>query len=428
VRELLVDPLAEREGVLTIGGVRATDLAGRHGTPLYVLSEDRIRANYRRLAGGFRRRYAQSRVHYAVKANTNLAVLSILRQEGAGADASCPAEIELARRAGFPSDEILYTGAYPTRAELDYALDAGVAINLDSGSRLAQVGERDPKPVLSFRVNPGDGKGKHGLVFAGRDAKFGLPPDAVLEAFRAARALGFERFGIHMMAGSCVLDPTYFPEITGRLLEVAGRVAAEVGIRFEFVDIGGGFGVPYEPSEEVLDIDRVAAEVAAAMVDGCDRHGLGRPRLLLEPGRYLVADAGVLLTEVQGVKPGATVFVGVDAGMNTLLRPALYDAYHPVVVANRLRDPPGPPVTIVGPVCENTDVLARDRELPPVREGDLLAVLNAGAYGFSMSSQYNSRPRAAEVLVHDGTAEVVREREGFADLVSRQTLPGRLVR
>jgi diaminopimelate decarboxylase len=148
----------------------------------------------------------------------------------------------------------------------------------------------------------------------------------------------------------------------------------------------------------------------------------------LEPGRYLVCDAGVLLTRVQGVKPGSTTFVGVDAGMNTLLRPALYDAYHPVVAANRLRDPADGSVMIVGPVCENTDVLARDRLLPAMREGDVLAILNAGAYGFAMSSQYNNRPRAAEVLVHSRAHEVVREREGFADLTHRQQLPGRLLR
>jgi len=428
VRDLIVDPLEDRGGVLHIGGVSALELADRYGTPLYIIDENRIRANYRRLEDAFRRRYANTRVHYAVKANTNLAVLSILRQEGAGADCSCPAEIDFARRAGFPSAEILYTGAYPSHEEIAFACDAGVMINLDSEARLGEVAARNPKPLMSFRVNPGPGKGKHGLVFAGPDAKFGLPADRVIEAFLRARALGFERFGIHMMTGSCVLDPAYFPEVTARLLEIAGAVAARVGIGFEFVDIGGGFGVPYEPGEQPLPVDRVAADVVAAFVDGCDRLSLGHPRLVLEPGRYLVADAGVLLTRVQGVKRGDKTFVGVDAGMNTLLRPALYGAYHPVLAADRLREPPADPVTVVGPVCENTDILARDRALPPVQEGDVLAVLNAGAYGFAMSSQYNNRPRAAEVLVLGGTHEIVREREGVADLVHRQRVPGRLLR
>jgi diaminopimelate decarboxylase len=428
MRDLVVDPLEDRDGILHIGGVSSIELADRYGTPLYVIDEDRIRANYRRIQGAFRRRYANTRVHYAVKANTNLAVLAILRQEGAGADCSCPAEIDFARRAGFPSGDILYTGAYPSREEIAFACDAGVMINLDSDARLDEIAERDPRPILSFRVNPGPGKGKHGLVFSGPDAKFGLPPDRIVEAFQKAQAEGFERFGIHMMTGSCVLDPAYFPEATARLLEIAGTIAAKVGISFEFVDIGGGFGVPYEPTELPLPIDRVATDTVAAFEEGCDTYSLGRPRFILEPGRYLVCDAGVLLTRVQVVKHGRTTFVGVDAGMNTLLRPALYDAYHPVVAANRLRDAADGPVMVVGPVCENTDVLARDRPLPAMREGDVLAILNAGAYGFAMSSQYNNRPRAAEVLVHSRTHEVVREREGFADLTQRQRIPGRLFR
>ena len=423
-----MDPLENRDGMLHVGGVSAVELADRYGTPLYAIVEDRIRANYRRLVRAFRERYPDTRVHYALKANTNLAVLSILRQEGAGADCSCPAEIDLARRAGFLASDILYTGAFPSREEIAFARDAGVMINLDSDDRLEDVANGRAKPVLSFRVNPGPGRGKHGLVFAGPDAKFGLPLPRILEAFREARALGFERFGIHMMTGSCVLDPSYFAEITSRLLEIAGKVAAQVGITFEFVDIGGGLGVPYEPSEQPLPIDRVAEDVVTAFEEGCEAFSLGRPRLVLEPGRYLVCDAGVLLTRVHSVKRGAATFVGVDAGMQTLLRPALYDAYHPVLAANRLQEPDGDPVTIVGPVCENTDVLARDRTLPELREGDVVAILNAGAYGFSMSSQYNNRPRPAEVLISGGAHEIVREREVVADLGHRQRVPGRLLR
>ncbi len=428
MRELVTDPLSDDGGQLGIGGVPALDLARRYGTPLYVIDEDRIRSNYRRLAGAFRRGYRDTAVHYAVKANTSLAVLSILRQEGAGADCAAPAEIEIALRVGFRPAEILYTAAFPSPAELDFARRAGVVVNLDSDGPLEALAREGRPPVLSFRVNPGAGRGKHGLIFAGPNAKFGLLPPRALEAFRAARSLGFERFGIHMMAGSCVLDPEYFRELTASLVEFAGEVRRSVGIGFEFVDIGGGFGVPYEPEEAALDVDRVAEEVTAAFRDGCTREGLGRPRLVLEPGRYLVGDAGVLLTTVHGRKDGDTALVGVDAGMHTLLRPALYGAYHPMLSAGALREAAAAPVHVVGPICENTDVLARNRALPPVAVGDVLAVLNAGAYGFAMSSQYNGRPRPAEVLVHCGEHELIREREGIDDLLRHQSVPERLQR
>ncbi len=428
MRELVVAPLEDRSGVLYFGGASTLELAEHYGTPLYVIDEERIRENYRHMFRAFRSHYSDVRVHYAVKANANLSVLSILRQEGAGADCSCPAEIGLARHAGFAPADILYTGAYPSREEVAFACQTGVAINLDSDDYIEDVVAESRSPVLSFRINPGMGEGKHRLVFAGPGAKFGLPEERAAAAFRKAREMGIKRFGIHMMAGSCVLDPSYFPLITSRLVEIAGNIASRVGISFEFIDVGGGFGVPYAPDEHPLPLEKVAAEVVAAFEKGCDRLSLGRPRLVVEPGRYLVCDAGILLTRVHVIKRLARTFVGVDAGMNTLLRPALYDAHHPILVANRLQRINEAPVDVVGPICENTDVLASDRLLPEIHENDLLAVLNAGAYGFAMSSQYNNRPRSAEVLVRRGAHEIVREREDFADLIHRQHLPGRLLR
>jgi len=197
-----------------------------------------------------------------------------------------------------------------------------------------------------------------------------------------------------------------------------------VGVEFEFIDIGGGFGVPYRPEEEELNIEALARKLADLYLKRVKEYGLGEPTLYVEPGRYIVCDAGLLLTRVNTVKVTPfRRFLGVDAGFNTLIRPAMYGSYHPIVVANRLDEPEEETYTVVGPICESGDILAKDRRLPKVQEGDLIAVLNAGAYGYSMSSQYNSRPRCAEVLVKDGEYALIRERETFSSLFARRTNP-----
>jgi diaminopimelate decarboxylase len=423
-------PLAERNGVLLVGGCPATELAERYGTPLYVYDEKRIRENIRRLRGAFERHWKNFKLYYPLKTNSNLAILRILRQEGAGADCSNPNEIFLASAAGFRPKEMLYTGNYNSREELREALDSGATINLDDVwllDKLLKVGRPER---ISFRVNVG-GAGSHsGLVFGAGDTKFGIPAALAPKAYRLARDAGIRSFGIHTMGGSGVLDAAYFPKLASALVEVIGQIAKEVGIGFDFIDLGGGFGVPYKPGDQELDILRVGKEVSDIVRDAAARMRLNAPELCFEPGRYLVCDAGVILARVHHVKrhDSARLFAGTDAGMNTIIRPALYGAYHEVLVANDLRRDQGKVnTTVTGQVCENTDVLAKDRELPEVHDGDLLAVLNAGAYGFGMSSQYNNRPRAAEVLASDGNSEVIRERETASDLVARMRVPGRLM-
>jgi diaminopimelate decarboxylase len=426
----LLPPLADRNGTLLVGGCPATELADRYGTPLYVYDEKRIRENVRRLRGAFERHWKNFRLYYPLKTNSNLAILRILRQEGAGADCSNPNEIFLASAAGFQPGEILYTGNYNSRDEFREALDAGATINLDDIwllDKLLKVGKPER---ISFRVNVG-GSGSHsGLVFGAGHTKFGIPAALAPKAYRLAKDAGIRSFGIHTMGGSGVLDAAYFPKLASALVEVIGQIVRDVGIGFEFIDLGGGFGVPYRPEEAELDMARVGKDVSDVVRDAAARYRLGTPELCFEPGRYIVCDAGILLARVHHVKRHETspVFAGTDAGMNSLIRPALYGAYHEVLVANDLRRPGSKAkTTVTGQVCENTDVLANERDLPDLREGDLLAVLNAGAYGFGMSSQYNNRPRAAEILALDGVSEVVRERETASDLVARMRVPGRLM-
>lgn len=409
--------MIRRDDELLIGGIPATELAEQYGTPIYVYDAETVRERYNEVMDAFARHYEDFELHYAVKANSNPAVLDLLLDEGACFDCGSPAEIWLADRVGADVTDVLYTGAYNKGEELEYAVEQGVTVNFDSAGLLDKV---DTLPErVAFRVNPGIGSGDHGLVFAGADAKFGIPEDEIVDAYRKAQERGVERFGMHMMTGSNVRDPDYFAQITEKLLEIAGRVSDELDIEFEFIDIGGGLGVPYKPDDEPLDIEETAEKVVAAFEQGVAEHDLGEPALWMEPGRYLVAEAGVLLTDVTHVKEAGKTFVGVDTGMHQMLRPMLYDAYHEILVANDLTRKTTGEKTVVGPICESTDVLAKDRPLPEIAEGDVLGIMKAGAYGFTMASNWNTRRLPAEVLVDDGEAREVRSRQSYANMFAR---------
>ncbi len=425
-----LDYVENRNGEMYIDGVSALEIASRFGTPVYVYSEKRIRANYRRIRDAFRSKRSKFKANFAVKSNNNLTTLNIIRSEGAGADCSCPAEIMLARMAGFESSQILYSGNYNTDEELRYGLDSGAIINLDDGPLLERLLKYGRPEILSFRINPGQGKGKYkGLVFAGPDAKFGMMEEDALRAYRTARDAGIKRFGLHMMSGSNVLDPDYFPAITERLMDIAGRISAELKIEFDFIDIGGGFGVPYQEDENELPISEVAEMVVAKFEEKIAlSKTMGDPTLFIEPGRFIVCDAGILLATVTHVKKAGKNFVGCDAGMNTLLRPALYGAYHAILPASRLGDSGTMTANVTGQICENSDIMGKDRVLPELVQGDLLAFLNCGAYGYSMASNYNTRTMPAESFVLDGKAYLTRERETMTDFVRRQIVPPAIMR
>ncbi len=430
--------LAERDGALYWEGVSVKDIAREFGTPTYAYSESRMVENYRRLVDAFSREYAHFRAFYAIKCNNNLSVLRVLQRAGSGADCSSPAEIMLAKLAGFAPNDLLYTGNYNADEEFRYAISSGATINLDDAAYVSRITHLGASGPLCFRVNPGMGSGGFKeLVFAGPDAKFGVPADQVLDAYRHAKQAGFTEFGVHMMTGSNIADPAYFAAITERLLDIAGSAAKELGIGFSFINIGGGFGIPYKPGEPDLDISATAKGVVQVFRAKCEEYSLGTPQLRVEPGRYFMGDAGILVSRVHAIKRAAKTFAGCDAGMNTLLRPALYGAYHHIFVdgkvdASKIESGQHKgslsKYNVCGQICENTDQFAKDRDLPSnLSEGDLLVVLNAGAYGFGMGSQYNSRPRAAEVLCTHGRAEVIRERETAMDLLYRQRVPPHLL-
>jgi diaminopimelate decarboxylase len=422
VKRKFREPLEDRKGSLFFDGFSVKELAEKYDTPLYVLSEKRIRDNYNRLHSMLINNYKYVRVYYAAKANTNLNVLRILQSEGAYLDTVSPGEVFMGLSSGYTPDRILFTGTNVRNDELKFLAGTNITINVDSQSELDRLLKIAVPPILSVRVNPEVGAGHHShCITAGPESKFGLMEEDALKAYTTAKKARVERFGIHMHIGSGILDVEPYVLAVDKLLSIAKHVHEEVGIGFEFIDIGGGLGVPYNPEDKELDLSEFSSKIVVPFKNKVKEYGLGKPFLCVEPGRYLVCDASILLTSVNTIKlTPSKKFVGVDAGFNTLVRPTMYGSYHPILVANKVAQADKETYDVVGPICESGDALAKDRTLPKVEEGDLLAVLNAGAYGFSMSSQYNSRPRAAEVMIRQGKAVIVRQREQLSDLMSSQ--------
>ena len=417
------------ENHLDIGGYDAVNIADEFGTPAFVIDEARIRDNYNRFYSAFSKQWSNFKVFYACKANTNLAVMRILESEGACIDAVSPGEVHASLKTGFSPDRILFTGNNITDEELKYVHDKGVILNIDSVSalkRLSKIVEPDGLKI-SFRVNPMVGAGHHEhTITGGVMSKFGIMDNEAVEVYNMAKELGFNPIGMHSHIGSGILDPEPFKLAIESTMDIAGKVHQETGIDFEFVDFGGGIGIPYTPEENIVDLDKFAEVNVNLFKEKIEEYGMPDPAMYLEPGRYLVGDASVLLVRTNSVKQSYRKFIGVDAGFNTLLRPAMYDSYHHIVNASNMSASNTQEVDIAGNVCESGDLFARDRPMPDVAEGDVLAILNAGAYGFTMSSNYNSRPLASEVLIADAKPFIVREKQTFDDLYAKQSIPPHL--
>jgi len=392
----------------------AEALAGEHQTPLFVYSRDRIEASFRAYAAAFSP--VPHRICYALKANSSLELLKIFVSLGAGADIVSGGELRQALRAGFVPADIVFSGVGKTDEELGLGLEAGIGeFNVESESELRRLSRiasaRSQQAAITLRVNPNVDPRSHPYISTGlRENKFGVPIEDAVRILNLARDLpGLSVSGVQCHIGSQLRDLGPAAEAV-RALVALSRGLREQGFLLSTIDIGGGLGVDYDGAGAPSPAD-LAAVVLPEIA------GLGL-KLLLEPGRSLIAASGLLLTRVVALKQnGARRFIITDAGMNDLLRPSLYSAYHHVL---NLSAPGRNLVTadIVGPVCESGDFFARDREIEEPEEGDLLAVLDAGAYSFSMASNYNFRPRAAEVLVEAAGARLIRRRETFDDLTA----------
>ncbi len=413
-----------RNAHLIIGRADTTELAAQFGTPLYVTNESRVIENFK----AYRDAFPDADIYYAAKANGSFALLRILAKQGAGADVFSYGELYMALRAGIPEEKILFNGNSKTDFELQKAVETGVKVSVDSKDELhalSEIAQKAGKEVeIAFRVNPDVSPKTHPKISTGlRASKFGIPSEDVVSIYREASELpGISPCGIHCHIGSQILDTAPFREAAQKMMDLVEKVTA-LGIDLKFVDMGSGLGIPYKKDERAPTPRDHADAILPVFEERTSALGIS-PKLILEPGRYIVADTTILLTRVNTVKKAAKNFVGVDAGFNLLIRPAMYDSYHYAVVANKADSPPLETYTIVGPICETGDILAHDRKLPHIEKNDLIALLDAGAYGFSMSSQYNGRPRCAEVLVKDGVAEVIRSAEDVEELMAKQRLPG----
>ena len=413
---------------IAVGDIAVKDLAQEYGTPVYVYDEQKIRSNFRKVNEAFRKYYPDFKMFYAVKSCNNPAIVNILRQEGAGVDAASVNEIRLAKYVGLDGEDVMFSGNFLSDDDIKQGLESGVIFNLDDISILPRLLKFGKPEILSFRVNPGYGKSNVGeyVTNAGPNAKFGIHPDKVMDAYRMAKEAGIKRFGAHMMTGSCITDPEYFPFVTGLLMDIIGKVSKELAIDFEFIDLGGGLGIPYRPGEEALDLEKTARITSEMFSNKCKEYGMKPPQLKLEPARYFVGNARYLLGRVHSIKESYKKIAGTDIGMNTLARPAMYGSYHHIYVDGKENEA-RKTIGLCGQLCENTDFWVKERELPAsLTEGDLIVVENAGAYGFGMSYQYNGRLRPAEVLVNGAESTLIRAREEFDDMIRNTVVPDRL--
>ena len=400
-------------GRYEIGGMLVDDLCKIAGAPVYVYDTDIMARQVRRL----RRAFAgiPLRIMYACKALSNVSVLRVMKGLGTGLDTVSLQEVELGLHAGYTPDEILFTPNMVSFEELRTAVNLGVHINIDTISVLERFGhEFGSRVPVCVRVNPHIMAGGNERISTGHiDSKFGISIHQMRHVQRIVATHGIHVNGLHMHTGSDIVDAEVFLQGAEILFETAAMFP-----ELTFVDFGSGFKVPYKPDDISTDIEELGAKLSARIAEF--NASRSTPiEVWFEPGKFLVSESGTFLTRVNVIKQTtATVFAGIDSGLTHLIRPMLYNAYHHIINAT---NPTGTPriYTVVGYICE-TDTFGWDRKLHEVREGDILAFLNAGAYGYMMSSNYNSRYRPAEILVHNGTAQLIRRRETMDDLLRGQ--------
>ncbi len=396
-----------------IGGVTVKDIADVAGLPVYVYDSATVARQVERMRSAFHG--VPHRIMYACKAATNINILRLMKRLGTGLDTVSITEVHMGLRAGFTAEEILFTPNMISYEELQEAVDLGVHINIDAISVLDRFGHDHAGSVpVCLRINPHIMAGGNERISTGHiDSKFGISIHQMRHVQRVVESNGIHVNGLHMHTGSDILDADVFLQGAELLLEVA-----ETFPDLDFLDFGSGFKVPYKPDDVATDIEELGTKLAERIAEF--NKGRAHPvEVWFEPGKFLVSEAGTFLAEVNVVKQTtATVFAGVNSGLNHLLRPMLYNSYHHIVNTS---NPNGTPriYTVVGYICE-TDTFGADRKLNEVREGDILAFQNAGAYGWMMSSNYNSRPRTAEVLVHNGVPHLIRRRETIEDLLATQ--------
>ncbi len=410
-----------REGELYCEQVPVSRIAKEVGTPCYIYSHATLIRHFRAYDSAFKN--IPHVIAFAMKANSNLAILRLMAKEGSGVDIVSGGELFRALKAGVPPSKIVFAGVGKNAEEIRDALNADILMfNVESSAEIRAINDvaaaAGKKARVALRINPDIDPKTHPYISTGlKKSKFGIAADRALEEFTLASSLGhIEVVGVHAHIGSQLTEVTPFVESLKKVLKLVEALKAQ-GINIRYLNIGGGLGITY--SDEKPPLPQDLADAVSPLVQGLNL------TLVMEPGRVIVGNAGILVTKALYEKVGeAKRFIIVDAAMNDLIRPSLYSAYHEIrPVSESLLQRPKHVVDVVGPVCESGDFLAKDRTLPEVKPGDLLAVMSAGAYGFVMASNYNSRPRVPEVLVKEGEVHVIRARETYEDLVKGETVP-----
>ena len=399
---------------LIIGDIPVDNIMSEYGSPLYVYEESVLRTQLRELLLEYPKDLVE--IHYSMKANSNPSLLRIIYEEGASIDAVSEFEVRLAIESGFDPKQIIFTGNNNCMREIEYCVGKKVSVNLGSLHLLEEYGQRYPNTIVSIRVNPGFGAGHHShCITGGPDSKFGIYYNQVEIALAIAKKFKLKINGIHSHIGTGIFSAEPMLEAMEMILNVAKKFP-----ELEFVDFGGGFGIPYSPEQSPLDLKNLSKKMMERFKKFVKNYG-NNLQMKIEPGRFLIGPSGILLATVTNITDTPKYrFVGVDTGFNHLIRPTLYGSYHKIINASSnlsiQKD-----VVVVGNICESGDILSRSdgkikRRLHSPKIGERIAFLDVGAYGYSMSSQYNLRPRPAEVLVKDGKSRLIRRAESFEDL------------
>ena len=405
------------EAVNFFKGNDPEEIVKTYGTPLYVYNEDILRDRMRKVSKVITK-YPYT-ANYSVKANTNLSILKIALEEGLNCDAMSEGEIRLLMLAGFPKERIFFVPNNVSKEELKFSIELGIMTSLDSLSQLERFGELNPGGKCAVRLNPGLGAGHcEKVITAGKKTKFGIQESEIDDIFKIAEKYSLTIAGINQHIGSLFMEPDPYLRAVENLLRIALRFK-----NLEFIDFGGGYGIPYHKldDEKEYPMEDFKNRLEPVLDKFVEEYGYA-PLFKSEPGRYSVAEASVILGRVQALKENNGIkYVGTDVGMNVLVRPSMYDSWHDIEIIREgkiLSRENLKPYTVCGNICESGDLICKDRLLPEIKEGDILAVLDSGAYGWSMCSTYNSRPRPAEVMIlSDGSLKEIRRRESFEDLV-----------
>jgi len=396
------------------------------GSPLQIYDGELIIENLKEFLNKMTSNFAGFRQYFAVKALPNPHILNLLIKNGSYLDCSSIVELEIASRLGLRGSQIMFTSNYTSKDDLIFAKKLNAIINLDDISLIDDLSSLGPMPeLLCFRLNPGIGKTDSETVsniLGGPDAKFGVPPFQIVNAFKKAKELGVKKFGLHMMTGSNVLNLDYWDELIKILFENINKIKNELDITLDFINIGGGLGIPYKPEQSKIDIQSFSVLLRKSITREITKYNLEEPNLYMENGRFITGPYGWLIAKCNVIKNTYAKYCGLDASMSNLMRPGMYGSYHHITIVGKDEEThPIEKVNVVGTLCENNDWFAKDRELPTPEVGDLFVIHDTGAHSHSMGFQYNGKLRCGEIIIFNGSINginYIRRKETIDDYLS----------